>query len=166
MKIDDDHLFHGAALIQIAEDPHFTAINTLQYKGKSCKVAYRINDTIAVYLKYASTPLKSTNEFQFVFTTSQLRELEGIAQVEEKLFLALVCVKDREICGIPYSLLLDLIARRRAAKGSRESQYSLLVTVEQGKSLRVYVNEPGRRMQILGKPLVVSRNAFPAVLFQ
>ena len=29
MKIRDDHMFHGAALIQIAEHPRFTAINSL-----------------------------------------------------------------------------------------------------------------------------------------
>ncbi len=166
LRIDDDHMYHGAALIQIAEDTHFTAINTLHFKGTSCKVAYKINDKIAVYLKYASRPLKNTNEYPFSFTTQQIRELKGIAKVNENLFLALVCVEEREICGIPYSRLLDLIARRREAKGSSESQYTLLVTVEPGKSLRLYVNEPKRRGCILGKPLIVSRNAFPKILFR
>jgi len=30
MNIDDNHMYHGAALIQIAEHPQFTAINSLK----------------------------------------------------------------------------------------------------------------------------------------
>ena len=33
MNIKDDHFYHGAALIQIAEDKRFTAINALKVKG-------------------------------------------------------------------------------------------------------------------------------------
>lgn len=35
MKIHDDHLYHGAALTQIAEDDQFTAINALKLGGKT-----------------------------------------------------------------------------------------------------------------------------------
>ncbi len=33
MTIHDDHMYHGAALIQIAEHPQFTAINSLKLGG-------------------------------------------------------------------------------------------------------------------------------------
>ena len=48
MHIDDDHLYHGSALIQIAEHPHFTAINSLKVKGKLVRAAYKINDQMEV----------------------------------------------------------------------------------------------------------------------
>ena len=166
MQIDDDHMYHGAALIQIAEDPQFTAINALQYKDKLCKVAYRINDSITVYLKYATTPSRTFKEYQFVFTRAQLDELSSIAEHEQHVFLALVCVKGREICGISYGTLLDFIEKRKKAKGAPEAQYTLLVTIPKGKSLRAYMNEPGKRKTILGDPVIIPRKNFPALIFQ
>ena len=34
MKVEDKHLYHGAAVMQIAEDENFTAINPLQLNLK------------------------------------------------------------------------------------------------------------------------------------
>lgn len=56
MKITDEHLYHGAALTQIAEHPSFTAINGIRIGGKLHRSAFRINDSIGVYFKYASKP--------------------------------------------------------------------------------------------------------------
>jgi hypothetical protein len=49
MKIDDDHMYHGAALIQIAEHPQFTAINSFEGKLAHYENTYRINGDVAVY---------------------------------------------------------------------------------------------------------------------
>ena len=57
MKISDGHLYHGSALLQIAEDPRFTAINSIEVAGKKSRSAYRINDSTGIFLKYASKPL-------------------------------------------------------------------------------------------------------------
>ena len=54
MKIQDEHFYHGAVLNQIAEHEQFTAINALTVYGKKVKGAYKVNNDIAVYLKYAS----------------------------------------------------------------------------------------------------------------
>ena len=43
-------------------------------------------------------------------------------------FIALVCVKDREIACLEYEQLLDLVARRKVSKGTSENQYVVLVT--------------------------------------
>src|ERR1700730_11063603 len=110
MKIDDDHLYHGAALIQIAEHPQFTAINSFKGKLADYENAYRINSDIAVYLKYASKPTKSHQEYVFTFNKANLAELEALAKVNGKTFLALVCVDAREVCCLPYDQLLRLIA--------------------------------------------------------
>jgi hypothetical protein len=126
--------------------------------------AYKINDNIAVYLKYATTPVKG--EYLFTFTTKHLAELSGIAESNQKTLLALVCVKAREICCLPHSTLISLITRRRQAVGHVENQYVLVVTVPAGKSFHVYVNAPGVKGKKLGNDVVVPRTAFPGNLFQ
>ena len=59
------------------------------------------------------------------------------------------------------------VDRRRSgeAAGGNEDQYTVLVTAEAGKSLRVYMNQPGVKNTILGKELVIPRKAFPDVIF-
>ena len=165
MKIHDDHLYHGAALIQIAEHPLFTAINSLKLKNRTLRTAYKVNDDIGVYLKYARRPTKTFKEYPFTFHKDHLKELSDIAGVINNLFLALVCVKAREVCCLSYSELTVLLERRKRARKADEDQYTILVTIPQGKSMRVYVNMPGEKKKILGRQLVVSRNSFPAKLF-
>jgi hypothetical protein len=158
-------MYHGSALIQIAEHPQFTAINSLTNHAEVVPTAYKVNNDIAIYLKYASKPTSTAKEYVFTFTESQLQELAEIAEVHPRTFLVLVCVKDREICCLSHVQLLELIERRRRAKGSSEHQYVLLVTVPIRKSLRAYINAPNVRKKFLGKELVISRNAFPNALF-
>ena len=165
MKINDDHLYHGAALLQIAEDPRFTAINSIEVSGKKSRSAYRINDSTGIFLKYASKPSKNLGEYPFTFARSHLRELKGIDGQVAKLFVALVCVKDREIACLAFSQLEELVERRRESKGAREQQYIVLVTCHKGRALRAYVNMPNRRKLILGKSLVIKRKLFPEALF-
>jgi hypothetical protein len=151
MKIHDDHMFHGAALIQIAEHPQFTAINSLKINGASYSNAYRINDDISVYLKYGSNPNKSFREYQFTFSQAHLTELGVIAQANHKTFLALVCVKGREICCLKYQQLLSLIDQRKKAAGKQESQYVVLVTIPKNSSMHVYINAPGQKKRSLAR---------------
>jgi len=143
MRIRDDHLNHGAALIQIAEHPQFTAINSLKVKNVKFENAYKINDNIAIYLKYSTAPNKNYGEYIFTFTKAHLDELDVINKAHQKSFLALVCVKAREVCCLSYNQLDELIKRRRADFGHAENQYTLLVTAQPGKSLHVYISAPG-----------------------
>jgi len=165
MRIHDDHLYHGAALIQIAEHQQFTAINALKLKNKILRTAYKVNDDIGVYLKYTRRPTKTFREYRFTFNNDHLKELSDISDVINSLFLALVCVKAREVCCLSYRKFTALIKRRKRAKKADEDQYTLLVTIPQGKSIRVYVNAPGEKKTILGKQLIVPRNSFPMKLF-
>jgi hypothetical protein len=164
MKIRDDHMFHGAAMIQIAEHPQFTAINSLKVNSRVHENAYKVNDDICVYLKYASKP-NSRGEYPFTFHNQHLDDLNRISAAGHEIFLALVCVKGREICCLQYEALTSLIARRRTAVGAAEGQYVVLVTIPSGGSLHVYVNAPGVRGKKLGKDVVVPRKAFPGNLF-
>jgi hypothetical protein len=46
MKINDDHMYRGAALTQIAEHPRFTAINAFKFS----RSAFKANDGIGIYI--------------------------------------------------------------------------------------------------------------------
>jgi len=158
-------MYHGAALIQIAEDENFTAINSIRVGGQIVRAAYKVNDRIAVYLKHATKPVGRFKEFIFTFTSDHIRTIRALAASNDKTFIALVCVSAREVCLITADQLNVLITERQKAFGGREDQYTILVTAPANKGLRVYVNAPGRKKVMLGKELIISRSAFPAELF-
>lgn len=167
MKILVRHMYHGAALIQIAEHPQFTAINSLRMQGVRARSSYKINDNIGIHLKYAFRPSNGQMEFPFTFSTDERRELGEIARVVSRLFVALVCVQAEEICCLRYDELCELVERRKAAKGGvEESQYVVLVKAPEMRSLRAYVKEPGKRRTLIGEPMIVERNEFPRRLFE
>ncbi len=166
MKIRDEHLYHGAVLNQIAEHKQFTAINALKVKGKTSHSAFKVNDDIVVYLKYASKPSGKYKEYVFTFMDQHLVELKAIKSAGDNLHLALVCVKDREVCCFPYSKLDGLISKRKALAGFAEEQYTLLVTLEANEAFRVNMNAPGKKKTYLGNSLTVRRNACPNSLFR
>jgi hypothetical protein len=164
MKIHDDHLYHGAALIQIAEHPTFKAINSLKIGNTESRVAYAINGDIAVYLKYASRPVGGYKEYVFSFSEDQLTELDSIADVKPKTHVVLVCVKDREVCLLSYAELKVLRELREKDRGRAEESLQVMVTAPANKSLRVYVNAAGTKGKNLGER-VVSRRNFPEKIF-
>jgi hypothetical protein len=167
MKIQDEHMYHGAALAQIAEDPQFTAINALKTGGKNSKSTYKVNDSIAVYLKYATKPIGTYKEYNFTFNRGHLSEMKKIVSADHSLHIALVCIKDREVCCISYEELIDLIGKRESACDAKESQYTVLCMLRQNQAFRVNMNQPGKKKTyLLNKPLLVKRNKFPSVLFE
>lgn len=165
MKIEKEHFNHGAALIQIAEDDRFTAINTLSVDGKKSKSAYRVNDDTGVYLKYAGRPNKAHSEYTFNFNRDHRRDLKKISNAVSRLVVAMACVEGRQICCIEYSELAKLFKSRRRAKGQTEEQIQVLVTMPPRKEFRVYVNAPNRKNRRLGDPILVPRNGFPEIVF-
>lgn len=166
MKINDDHLFHGAALTQIAEHKQFTAINVVRISGDVSRSAFRINDDIGIYLKYAQNPKPPADDYIFTFSELNKSELAALSKKYEKLFIAMVCVHDRQICCLAYSELQDWLEKRRLALGSKEDTSTILVGLRQGGYFRVNMNEPGRRKIYLGQPQLVPRKRFPDALFQ
>lgn len=164
MKINFEHMYHGAALNQIAEDPHFTAINAFKPNGQVSRAAFRVNDDIGVYLKYCSDPTGAFDEYKFTFQEEHLDELEELADRCDDVYLALVCVNDGQICCLPYSEFKRLIKLRRKEKGADEDQYQILVVLPERKEFRVYINAPNVRKTMLGETKI-ARNAFPSKLF-
>lgn len=101
----------------------------------------------------------------FTFNRQHLSEIKEIESRSKSAFIALVCVKDREICLISRAELMELIEERRREKGSKEDTYTALVVAPKGKSLRVYMNAPGVRKTKLTEK-IVSRNLFPNKIFE
>jgi len=169
VKIEDQHLYHGAALTQIAENDEFTAINPLDLLGKRLSSAFRINDNIGVYLKYNAVKPKPNGEFPFTFSQDSLKELAGMAEHLhlKKVFVVLVCYKAREVCVVTLQRLKEMVATREKAAGKAEDQYVLLVTAPKNSQLRLYLNVPGKKGKLLkNTETKVPRNSFPAVLFE
>lgn len=164
MKINEDHMYHGAALTQIVEHPTFKAVNAFWQNGKKSYCAFRVNDTTGVYIKYARTPHGSAKEYVFTFSRSHLDELKLLREHCVKVFVVLVCISVKEICVISYGQLTQLIGLRKKIHGSDEDQYQILVTAPPNKQFRVYVNSPGQRGIMIGEQ-IVRRNAFPEMLF-
>ncbi len=165
MKIHDDHMYHGAALIQIAEDGNFTAINSQRVRGQIVRAAYKVNDHISVYFKHAVKPTPKFKEFVFTFTSENIKTIRALAGANDRAFIAMVCVTAREVCLISTDQLNNLLIARQKAYGGVENQYTVLVTAPANKGMRVYMNEPGRRKMILGKELIARRSSFPSDLF-
>ena len=165
MKIHDDHMYHGAALTQVAEHPRFTAINAFSYAGHSSRSGFLVNHDVGIYLKYATKKTKRFGEFIFTFSAEHIAEIDALAKKAEKVFLVFVCVQAKEICCLRRTELVSLIAQRELARAAPEDIHTVLVTVETGKSCRVYMNVPGERKKKLGE-IIVPRNRFPDAIFE
>jgi hypothetical protein len=167
MPITVKDMHHGAALIQIAEYPTFKAINSFEpTKGQKSNAAFIINTNTGLYFKYGMNPNKSWKEYSFVFNQANFGELDALKlKFGDRAFIALVCVKAKEVCVLSVNDLYAKRAERAAENGGPEEQYQLLVAVRPRKSFRVYMNAPGVRKTSLDQT-VVNRNDFPSLLFQ
>ncbi|WP_139198616.1 hypothetical protein [Pseudomonas indica] len=117
MKIRTEHQNLGAALMQVAEDDNFTAINPLRVKGDKINNAFLINADACLFLKYGQEP-KSTGEYQFTFSAEQLENIRASSQHYQKVFLGLVCVEDQEVCCLDVGQLNEMIAARFCTKST------------------------------------------------
>ncbi|MCA9054021.1 MAG: hypothetical protein KDA75_09305 [Planctomycetaceae bacterium] len=166
MPIQKEQMYHGAALAQIAEHPHFTAINELKIKNLRCKSAFLVNDSTVVYLKYCSKPKGPSSEYVFNFDMRHRADLAAINNSFDKVYLALVCVEDMLICAPTYDEFEAILAKREAALGGEEEIFSLLAVIPEGKSFRLYANKPGKRGVMLAPVKIISRSRFPDCLFE
>jgi hypothetical protein len=171
MTIDDDHLYYGAAIIQIAEDPSFTAINTYKEHSRPVECSYQVNGDIGVYLKYRTKPVrkykedgKAAAEYQFHFNGDAQAVLERMHKKYGNVYIGLVCVDLREICCISYDEFTDMRDRRKDDAGA-EDQLTIYVSLRDGSAFRAYVVPSGTKGRILGSANVVSRNKFPRRIF-
>lgn len=164
MKINDDHMYHGAALTQIAEHEQFTSINAVRTEGRLSRSAFRVNEDIGIYLKYATK--RTGPDFVFTFTMAHKAELDRLRQLCGKVFIALVCVKDRYICCLSLAEFDHWIDKRHKELGHPEDTSTVLVHLRDGGGFRVNMNLPGKKKLYLAKPQIVARKRFPSALFE
>jgi len=164
MKINDDHMYHGAVLTQIAEHPVFKAINAFWSSGKKSSCAFRINDTTGIYIKYAAAPRGSAGEYAFTFTNAHLEELKKLRENCTSVFAVFVCIRAKAICALSYGQVMNFVRLRREAKGDTEDQYQIFVTAPANKRFRAYINKPKKKGVCIGETLI-ARSAFPELLF-
>jgi hypothetical protein len=157
-------MYHGAALTQVAEHDLFTSINAVRFSKKLSRSSFRINETIGIFLKYAGNPVG--DDYNFTFSRDNKKELVKLRDLCEKVFIALVCVADRQICCISLDEFDDWIEKRHSSLGSAEDVSTILVHLPKGKAFRVNMNKPGRRNTYLANPQIVSRKSFPNALFE
>jgi len=146
MKIQEQDLYHGAALTQIVESTSFTALN----RDPDKYGLYVINHDRRVLIKHAAGP-RADGKYQFTFGASDRQLLSQHVADPNKTFVALVCGQ-HVICGLNLTQLGSVIDL--AAGGSQ------WVTVEAppGKQLRTRGS--------LGDGPLVAVNAFPSILLQ
>ncbi|KTB99747.1 MULTISPECIES: hypothetical protein [Pseudomonas syringae group] len=166
MKIRTEHQNLGAALMQIAEHDSFTAINPLRIGNAKINNAFLINTDTCLFLKYGQEPKRSTHEYQFTFRADHVTAIRSAGEVNPKVFIGMMCIEDQEICCIDLQQFNELIAARTQSHGSTEDSYQLLITMPEGRSLRVYTNASGRRGVVAGQEMIVSRSRFPVCLFE
>lgn len=164
MKIRTEHKYIGAALMQIAEHDQFTAINAMKIKGEKISNAFKINNNTGILCKYASEP-NAGGEYLFTFHQEHISSITTIAEHHEHAFIVLVCIEDAEICILSIEEFNTLIENRNKSAGQTEESYQILVTAEQGISLRAYVSAAGKKRKIAGKKLTIARKAFPTIIF-
>jgi hypothetical protein len=84
MKIQEQHLYHGAALTQIAEHKSFKALNRASAKYGH----YLINTDRHVFIKYRKN---STTPWQHILSADEMNSLIAACKMNEHVLLCLVC---------------------------------------------------------------------------
>lgn len=173
MRIDQDHLYYGAAIIQVAEHPSFTAINDFKTNGRPVRCAYWVNQDIGLYLKYRSTPDRTARwgkvkakEYSFSFNRDARKTIRQMAKHSDKVYVGLVCVEDRQICCLSVEEFNRLVSLRRSEVGKNEDQYVVWVALPKNSKFRAYVTPAARKNMYLGEPLRIAQSAFPAKVFE
>jgi hypothetical protein len=174
MTIDDNDLYYGAALKQIADHKLFKSINAEWQAKEKSRCAYRINTDIGVYIRAATKPVNS--EYVFNFKNENIEEITALETVCKKaVFVVLVCynakaihkgsrmAQYRQICVLRPSQIQALIETKGA---TATAQHNILITVPSSKSMRARITIPGKkgaRMELTRK---IPRNAFPNLIFE
>src|SRR3990172_9424647 len=127
MAIQDQDLYHGAAIVPIVEHPRFKAIN--KPRG-SVRGEYLLNADTPLLVKYATGP-NTSGKWTFDFTAEHLRTARRLDDRHPgRFFVVFVCVK-RAVCALTWSELSVLVTL-----GSQKQQ-TVYVEVPKGKPIKV-----------------------------
>ncbi|MEW6369058.1 MAG: hypothetical protein AB1714_30895 [Acidobacteriota bacterium] len=144
MKIQEQDVYHGPALMQIVEHPSFKALNRASKRYGH----YLVNTDRQVFTKYRKT---KRSPWQFVFAPDELSALAKAKSAGNRVFVCLVC-GHTTICALnvdEFDQVIDVTAG---------SQQSIRVELPQGGSCRVSGSK-GRLQR------TVPHNSFPEKVF-
>lgn len=148
VKVQEQHLFHGAALTQVVEHPSFKALNRASAKYGH----YLINTDRYIFVKYRKPSRNGrTDSWTFQLQPSELRTIERAVAEHDKVFVTLVCGATT-ICALDsqeLSALVDL---------SSKSAQSISVSIPRGGSCHLHGSKGALSR-------VIAHNAFPEKLF-
>lgn len=123
MKIQEKHLFHGAALTQIVEHRSFKALN----KASSHYGHYLVNTDRQVFVKYRTT---ENSPWQFVFSPDEIKRITQADSSDDALFVCLVC-GPATVCALHGDEIKSVLDLQKGA------MQSITVEVPTGASCRV-----------------------------
>ncbi len=168
MRIDQYEHFYGAALVQIVEDKHFPVVRAMKLKGGRVQSAFQVNDDACICFKYASKSGRGSSwgDYSFNFNRQSLDELRRVESAGYTVWLGLICVGGKEICCVPFKLLLSMIEERRSWMEYRfperdADECSIGVDLQPGKFFRVGISAPWSIKKVAIKEHKIPRNAFP-----
>jgi len=144
VKIQEKHIFHGAALTQIVEHPSFKALN----RASNDYGHYLVNTDKQVFVKYRTG---ERSPWQFVFGADQIKKLHRAFESEDGVYLCLVC-GSATVCALDREQIAAVLHIRA------DKSQSITVEAPKGRSCRVR----GTAGQLRG---TVPHKAFPSKLF-
>lgn len=145
MKIQEQDLYHGPALMQIAEHPSFTGLNKADAKYGH----YIVNADRRLFVKYSSA---DASPWPFTFQPNEMKAIQGDIAAGARTFVCLIC-GESTICCLNQSELVEVIKI-----DSRGAQW-VRVEVPKGGSQHV----SGSRGKLR---YTIPHNAFPAKVLE
>jgi hypothetical protein len=145
VKIQEQNIYHGSALMQIVEHPSFKALN----KADGQYGHYQVNTKVRLWVKYSSA---EQGPWVFTFHATELAGFRNDQATEFRVFIALIC-GHHTICGLS------------------EEEIDALVDVKSTNRQWIKVDAPdGKQMRVTGStmqknPILVAHNRFPNFLF-
>lgn len=144
MKIQEQDVYHGPALMQIVEHSSFKALN----RASQAYGHYLVNTDRQVFAKYRTA---KKGPWQFVFSTDDLSAISKASSGSDKVFVCLVC-GHFTICVLDFAEFKQLVDLRSS------TQQSISVDVPPGGSCHLSGSQ-GKLKK------TVPHNAFPNKVF-
>jgi len=145
MKIQEQHLYHGAALTQIVQHQSFKALNRASKKYGH----YIVNTDRHVFVKYRTN---KQSPWQHNFFPKELSTIDKEIKHNKKVFLCLVCGQET-VCALDadqIQVVLDL---------TKKQQQWIRVDVPSGGSCHVSGSKGALKKK-------VPHNSFPDKVFE
>ena len=145
MKIQEQDIYHGPALMQIVVHPSFKALN----KADGQYGHYQVNASIRVWAKYSTA---GDAPWTFTFQPTDLAGIRADIDAGASVFIALAC-GHQTICCLSHDQFAAIV------DASATAQQWIKVDAPAGKQMRVTGSANSK------SPSLVPHNSFPGCIF-